>query len=495
MKNILKIAIFTIALWAVQSCNTDDIGTPGLLPDTESVVDLETLSNAVNSAYTSFSGKNTVQFTTIFTDEVGMGYANGGQGTGDLNYYFNINTNSGTVQGIWSGYIVAIQNANRAIIGAENFVGETDAEESQRLDYIAQARGLRAYAYHELINYFSPDITSDTALGSVLFTDVYSEVVGLPRATNGEIYQLINEDIAYALENLAQESNVHYVSKDFIRALMIRVNSYRGTYTNVESMVDSYFPATEMANTAGYPFVWDDTNPGTECIFNLRRLKNGPFDFQSGWIGNNWASVNATYLGSPFFEMGRDLYNLYAQNPGDVRLSTFLSNTSIIDPNYNTSMDYLNTDALIISKYPGIAEQPLLNDIKIFRVSEMQLLKAEAQIANNNLVGAATTIKGIRDARLGAAQTLPTYANQTAAYKDLLDERRKELAFEGFRYIDIKRLGVKGGTSFERDAADAALFGAPLTLSNTSHLLTLPIPSDVINANPSLTIADQNPGY
>ncbi len=495
MKYIFNKSAYLICLLLLLvSCELDDIGTPGLVPDDVGLTNNSQLRTAVSTVYNSFGAKNKVQFNSVFTDEIAKGFANGGQGVNDPGYYFLINPTEGTVSSFWVGNISAINFANRAIMAGESFVNDNNADELERLDLIAQAKALRAYAYLELVTYFSTDMTSESALGPILFTDIYSEDVAIPRATNGDVYSLIEDDIEYAETNLQEESNIFYVSQDFIRALKIRKNSYKGTYTDVINDVDAYFPDSELASASQYPNIWTDGS-NEDIIFKFKRVLNDTYSSQSGWMGNAYASVDATVNGSPFFEMSRSLYNEYASISGDVRLSSFLAPSSVIDPNYQSSTDYLNSDKLVISKYPGNGVQVLMNDVKVFRVSEMQLLKAEAQIYANDLLGAALTIQTLRNKRFTTPQPLPVYASSQEAYQDLLLERRKELAFEGFRYVDIKRLGSLANVSFDRDPMDAALFSAPLTLDLSSHYFTLPIPQSEINGNPGLTSSDQNPGY
>ena len=59
--------------------------------------------------------------------------------------------------------------------------------------------------------------------------------------------------------------------------------------------------------------------------------------------------------------------------------------------------------------------------------------------------------------------------------QDILEERQRELAFEGHRFHDAKRLQENIG-------------GQPYDAPN----LVMPIPQDDIDTNPNL---EQNPGY
>ena len=149
----------------------------------------------------------------------------------------------------------------------------------------------------------------------------------------------------------------------------------------------------------------------------------------------------------------------------------------------------------MIDKYPGKAGLDLINDLKIFRLSEMYFIKAEALVSEGDLAGAAAIIKTIRDVRNRLApQPLPVYANATAAWADILKERRIELCYEGHRYIDLKRLGaLAGGLTIDRYTRDCETVQT-CSIPLTDYRFTVPIPINEINTNPNIR-AQQNPGY
>ena len=234
---------------------------------------------------------------------------------------------------------------------------------------------------------------------------------------------------------------------------------------------------------------------------------------------NGWCSVRPSANGSPFYEVSRALHNilnptnvlggaLNANTTLDIRAKAILAPSSTVDANYATSANYINTDRLIIQKYGGVATGTTTsattasgafnNDLKIARLSEMYLIKAEARVAANDLAGAATQIDIIRDKRFSTNQTAPVYATAAAAWQGILTERRVEFAFEGYRFIDLKRLGALAGVALDRDAADYSAPSSnypaanPANLPITSFKWALPIPQEEFNANPGV---QQNPGY
>jgi hypothetical protein len=102
------------------------------------------------------------------------------------------------------------------------------------------------------------------------------------------------------------------------------------------------------------------------------------------------------------------------------------------------------------------------------------------------------------DKRFPVAQVLPVYTSATNAWKAILNQRRLEFAFEGYRFIDLKRLGVLAGAGIDRNPADYSSSSANYPAANPSNLpltspkFALPVPQDELNANPGI---QQNPGY
>ena len=121
-------------------------------------------------------------------------------------------------------------------------------------------------------------------------------------------------------------------------------------------------------------------------------------------------------------------------------------------------------------------------DTKVLRLSEMYLIAAEASYPSSS----ADALKYVNEvtSRRGA----PAIATSGAALlEDIILERRKELAFEGHRYIDLKRLGADAGVpGTDRDATDGANSNAisPLNILLGDYRFTLPIPQAEININP-----------
>lgn len=491
---------FLLSLVLLVGCNDAiDINQPGRLPAEAAFETVEDLQSGLFGVYDNFDATPEIAWNSIFTDELSIGFDNGGQGLAD--YSFVLNAGSVAPANFWTRNYAAINSANRLIEAGGLITPGTDEVDTYN-DIIGQAHFLRAYAHFELLSYFTTDYADDSALGVIAIDFVPTIDQQLLRNTNAEVYALIISDLDTAASLLGSDtSDPFFVNQDVVTALRARIAAYRRDYTQAATLSQSLIDAYPLANRAEYEAMFLDTDNG-EVIWKLARGLNDNYDGQGttgspaagGWAGARFAFVDATLAGSPYFEMGRSLFNLL--DPSDIRYDVNVAPSSLIDPDYVTNNDPA-TDILVIQKYPGSDGQPLMNDLKIFRASEMLLIRAEAYADAGTINGAsnstAALIKQLRDARFGAETALPNYQSQQAAFESILNERRIELCFEGHRYKDLKRLGERAGQGVLKDDIDCAFNGA-CALPATDYRFTFPLPIVEFNANPGLR-EQQNPGY
>lgn len=532
------------------SCNdATDIIQKGEVNDAKIFTNVANMQLFLNETYDRFNPENELLLSSQLSDEVAMG---GALTVNDTQRFFVVSTNA-PAEAIWANNYILINYCNRVIRGA-TFFTPSAAELPQYNSILAQARALRAFAHFQLMVYFSTDLSDDNALGVMLVDKVPTVLEDIPRSTNGDLFDFIEDDLAFAETNLGTPlagttpvtaaNSYKYVNQNFINAFRARMYLYRKDYVQALTYADlvinarplstctftlpANYPATSSVlppvgaaagsttinnqptaaqtvqralwtidqwNSAGAPTyrkMWVDTEQG-EVLFALDR-PNNKTNFGSRY------NTNGSYLsGAVLYDMGRNLFNLYTQPLGggaeDFRRWSFVDRSSTISTNPTTATRI--TEQIVIDKYPGKTGAHTANDVKLFRASEIYFIKAECLVRNGDLSGAANLIQQVRQARnyiIGATVPTPTYANATAAFADILLERRKELCFEGHRYIDLKRLGADAGvTGTDRDATDGANSNAisPLNILLGDYRFTLPIPQDEINVNP----LPQNPGY
>jgi hypothetical protein len=524
MKNIFKIGIVAAGLSLV-SCSNDLLTpfTPGALTEEVAIQTSSELNQLLNSTYANFNSRSETEFVSVFTDEVGLGFSNGGQGISDGGFSFFLTPGSGGPTSLWDGAYFALARANRVIKLADTLTPVDAADAKVIANIKAQALVIRAFLHLRILSYFTTDMKNDNALAGIKADHVFlPEEKTIPRSTNGVFYSFIHSDLDNAIAIYNANTITVTTSKinaniNFAKALKARAYAYKGDYANAETWANTVIASsgTTLATPTQYKqMFFSDTNDA-EVLFKLKRTGNQ--NSQGFNLHNAWCSIRPNLGGSPFYEVGRALHNIL--NPtnaaastlstfSDVRANTIIAPSSVVDPNYMTSADYRNSDKLIINKHGGVATGSATwataatnannNDIKVMRLSEMYLIKAEARAAAGDYPGAATAVQAIRLARNTVAPAIPVYANATAAWAGILNERRIEFAFEGYRFLDLKRLGTLANLGVDRNVADYTLgsfnipTANPSNLPMTSYKWALPIPLDETNVNSAI---QQNPGY
>ncbi|GGG54580.1 RagB/SusD family nutrient uptake outer membrane protein [Epilithonimonas arachidiradicis] len=536
IKSIFLLGSLAVSTLVVNSCQDAlDMVQPEIIQEEDIFVSVNNMNTYFNGSVMNLLEPNyEIYVTAVLTDEVKPGIGSGGQEFGLHRYILDPSTT--LVESIWYSHYRVINRVNRLIKGAESVTPTTAAETTQYNTILAQARAIRAYCLLQLQTFFSEDMKNDNGLGVLIFDFVPADplAINLPRATNAQTFDFINADLDFARTRLnytTSTSPLYTVDRGFVNALSARMNLYRGKYDLAKQYAQdviansglSLTVANPIANAASgaltepvnnpavsqttvwnnafygganglgasfnpYRNLWNDTSRG-EIIFSLGRpVGSGGLN-----IGARFNTNTSTATGSPMWNWGRNLFNIFYNTDGDIRRFAYLDPSSKIDPNYLTSSNPRSTDVLVVDKYPGKTSAAVRNDLKIFRLSEMYFILAEAAVEENQLGTAAGYIQQVRVARnYKGTATTPTYTNTQIAYQDILKERRVELALEGHRYIDLKRLANKAGVTMDRNQTDDDI--AVTNLPNDSYKYTLPIPLAEINANPGIR-GQQNTGY
>ncbi|MFA6592801.1 MAG: RagB/SusD family nutrient uptake outer membrane protein, partial [Bacteroidales bacterium] len=154
------------------------------------------------------------------------------------------------------------------------------------------------------------------------------------------------------------------------------------------------------------------------------------------------------------------------------------------------------TDACSWSHYYPGAEYKFMHKVPtnasswiMMRLGEIYLLHAEALAMTNQLSEAAAYVNKVRN-RAGL-KDLPSSASasQSAMLDAVLNERRLELSFEGFRFFDLVRHDKAKEVHDAMYAQDSYWQQRTPLTDNT---ILMPVPQVDMDENPSLT---QNEGY
>lgn len=492
-KSILLLPIFFLMLFSCSDAY--DIIQDNELEDPEAFTTIRHLTSGLNGAYAAYGpdfGGDAILFNDLFTDNIRKGESNNGQGSEEYN--FLMQPNSDMPEAVWGNRYAAINRINRVLRAYDRLYDGFTTPEKRRARHIkGNLLALRALCHFDLFQYFTVDY-KNAASPSVIKMDFVPATTFevFPRNTAGEIRDFIKQDLADAKaliidattpltpgETLPAEisayNTVFYLRTSAIDFIRCKLALLEGDYPTAQALATTLAAATPLSNKTVYQQMYGNTEGAGESIFKLSRVGGN-----NSVPGLFYFNFSTTAPIDPIFYGSRELYNLYAAN--DIRRTVV----------YGTvTADDLGRGKLLIRKYLGSTDGPRINDVKLFRSSELRLIIAECKARNSDLPGAALDIQLIRNARIGGAP-LPTYANLNAALTDILLERRKEFAFEGHRYLDLKRIGNEVNVGINRLADDAFTFSAPTSLPASDYRFTLPIPRSEVSANPTIV---QNPNY
>lgn len=439
MKTLKYLLSGIVLLVAVTSCEDYlEVEPVNLIGDETVIEDLESLEAAVLGMYSSMQGGNVygelqIFMPAILSDE--MVFTGTFPTKQDMSVN-NVTSENVTMRGVWADAYTTIFIANTILERAEN-AGEPD----EIATAIAEAKFGRALSLLNLVKLWGAvplALTSSVAETSVL-----------PRAPESEVYNQIIQDLNEAIPALPgkDEFGTTRATQNAARAILARAYLYAGDLNNAGILANLVIESGDYELDPVYSNIFDQNASSPERIFEL---------FASIQDGNN--------LG--FFAQPVGLGGRYDYSPSPALYASMSDNDqrkAMIVPNTADA-----TGILVTQKYSDPVngtDQP-----QVVRLAEMYLIRAEANQDVSD-INAVRTLRG--ETAIGAYSDVALYR-----------ERELELAFEGHRWFDLRRSGRIN-----------EIMGALKPASWNPTDVLLPIPQREIDQNPTLTQADQNPGY
>ncbi len=383
-----------------------------------------------------------------------------------------------------------IDRVNRVLQALPSADSLKAGDNSLRNRLKGEALFIRAFSHFELYRFYS-GATDPNALAMA-----YIEVPGLApaaRITVEPFFQKLNADLAEA-KNLVPsalpttEALAVRANKIAVSGLQARVALYQKDWANAVIYSTEYIDAIPLATRTQFPGIWTDASVA-EVAFKLKRTatSSGTLSIGStsrlGSLFRGTSSKNAagdTLVGTVTWAPSDKIWDSYDQT-NDIRFSSYLKDEPLLTK--------ANRSSRIISKYGGTGyttSNENVADAKVFRTGEMYLIRAESRAEVGDLSGAEQDLNALRAARI-AGYTPALFGSKDALITAVIQERFKELAFEGHRFWDLRRRGLP----VERLASDAPNANAMILPAGNFRFL-LPIPNAEIQANP---LIQQNPGY
>lgn len=459
---ILLLAGFTV----LSSCKKELDQQPyDTFNEANSYQTIEDVNKGVNGAYGRYGAyANDMYMSALVSDEAKLGINNSGQGALTYRYqYASDATTGGDVTGAFGAYYSLLEQVNRVLPKVPTVTAANAAEEASRDNFKGQLLALRGMAHFELLRNYCGNY-DPAALGVPLMTDI--TVFGKPaRNTMGEVMAQIETDLSDAKTLLPAVTASNFsdtaLNKISVAGFQARIALYKGDYAGAITY------ATEVINSgikplvdaSVFPLIWTDQS-NAEVLFRIRYAT-------STAIGGLWTTTsNSIYIA-----------------PSDKLLDAYDFDNDIRADAYFASLG----GSPLVYKFFISARGGRVVDMKALRTAEMYLIRAEAyaKSASPNLTAGADDLNALRAERING-YTPETFATASDLVNAVLEERYKELCFEGFRIYDLKRNNLP----VSRLASDAAADWQTLPAGN--YRFVFPIPASEMLVNPNMV---QNPGY
>ncbi len=459
LKKYTAIALLFSGSLLLHSCEKKlDISQTDAVDADKAFQSMADLKGGLYAVYAANSNGTRIYYGSILADEVKLSDENRGQA--QTEFKFQYSSASGDMGGLGQ-YYVLIDRVHRTLEGFDKVPSASPADDQLKKQWRAELITLRGVAYLEMLMAFSPAGYDPNALAVAVV--LKSDLLAKPtRNTVADVMKQIETDLA---AGRAETSIPASPAADPLRLSQSAIAAYQARAALLKRDYDKAISyATEAITLSGktlnrntFLAYWGDYNE-SETIFKYR---NGTAP-QLDWRDSN---------GDVFFE------------PSDKLKSQF---NRITDIRFTTYFGSAGADTSIVVKYPGSALGPQTNDLKLIRLAEMYLIRAEANAEKDQLTQASADLNAVRAARISGYTNI-TLASKAEAVTAILNERFKELCFEGFRFYDLKRKGLP----VERLLSDSRNANWQ-TLSANNYRFALPIPVDQLFANPNY---QQNPGY
>lgn len=358
-----------------------------------------------------------------------------------------ISTSNGNVSNLWATAYRTINISNN-VLSALEVVNEEDRDQVE-----GEALFLRGVSYFELVRFFGKAYNiGDPAVNDgvpIVLTPTrgLDDRISAPRNSVKQVYDQVIDDLTAAASLLAEgDDDATRGTSAAANAILARVYLQMGNHTAARDAANAVISSGDF-----------ELNSSIESCFNGGVTSEDIFSIPVSTVdGVNQMQLfyGATaYAGRGDIEIEQSHLDLY--DAEDDRLKLFYVDAATGDTRTGKWKEQYGF-------------------VKIIRLAEMYLIRAETNLRLGTSVGD-SPLNDLNEIR--KRSNLPELVGITL--DDVLKERRLELAHEGHRIHDVKRLELsitEGGDIYNYD----------------NDNLLFPVPQRERNVNPNLS---QNNGY
>lgn len=375
----------------------------------------------------------------------------------------------------WRYLYTHIASANSIIANVPK-VTDAGLSADRKAQIVGEAKFLRARAYFDLVRLYGdiplvvdelPTITSSNV------AEIYGQLYPA-ESTVSAVYTQITKDLDEAALVVPKSGpNKMTVTPGVVYTLLTKVHATLKDWEKVKTNADKVMGLgyTLLPN---FDELWDGKHENSaEAIFEL--------NFTDWSTGGNWGT--GMFYGTDwkkFNTPSNDLIQAYDDEKDVVRKASTIF-TADVTGKWADKYWALTKFPFAYKMRNGDGSQNII----LYRLADVILLKAEALNETGDIAGAKTLLNQVRSR---VKLTANTSADQAALRLAIEKERRLELAFEGQRWYDLVRTGR--AITVMQAVKDGK--GNNLNYSLNENKLLLPIPQEEVDKNTSLS---QNIGY
>jgi starch-binding outer membrane protein, SusD/RagB family len=339
-------------------------------------------------------------------------------------------------------------NTYRMINICNNVISALDVvNEEDRARVEGEALFLRALGHFDLVRFYAKHYVAGQTNNQLGVPVVLTATRGIDESSNvsrntvQQVYDAVVADLIRA-ESLLPASNGVFAAKHAANALLARVYLQQGDYANARDRANTVIGSGVYQMRPTYASVFNNDNASSEDIFvTTFTTQDAASSMTIFWSVPEFGGRDGDI---DILDGHLDLYEV-----GDQRRDLFfMGNGAMRSGKWNNQFGVVN----------------------LFRLAEMYLIRAESNFRLGTSVGASPAADiNVTRTRAGLSPL------DNVTLDEILQERRLELAHEGFKIHDDKRLQRNVGS-----------------LSYDDDKLVFPIPARELDANPNMV---QNPGY
>lgn len=444
---------------------------------------------AIAAPISNLKGFGGIDYYASALNECFSDYAYGrGSWSSNSDYLGLDNTNRNRTSELWTKLYTAIRNCNIALSKLPN---AKSINEEKKNSYIGELKFIRALSYFYLVRYFS---------AIPLHTEYNMSEYNIPKSSVEEIYNLIVNDLLYALEfsplnpRLLGTPHVN-AAKSLLGEVYATLGEYKKSRDILKEVIESgNYSLVPISSSMDFENVFGpELTTSTEEIFYIKQERNGG----QGNIYSLFCSHPGAYFGEKLMNSAGGWYGIYTTDDNPL-ISCWDNND--YRKNYNLlKFDFgLGDNTYLLSKFHD-GNAPSADgaacDCPLIRYTDVLLLYSEMEmrVVGNPTIDSMEKLNMVHRRAYGYDPmkkseidfNLADYSTSEKFLDLLLKEKMYEQFNEGKRWFDLIRLGLVKEQIKKIKGIDVL----------DKHLL-FPIPQIEFNYNEALDpLRDQNPGY